>query len=130
MIRAAPDAVWRQIMDARDIKPDEMKHAVDLPHRRRHCRSAGVVEQTPSGPVTEDNGWARMCISTRSSRDWQENRYVQVDLSPLSGLVSARTPSTITSWSAATTSTSRTRHMLLRLTDEGTELRRSAWGTA
>ncbi|HKO68836.1 MAG TPA: SRPBCC domain-containing protein, partial [Burkholderiaceae bacterium] len=50
VIRAAPDLVWREIMNARDIQPDEMKHAwifrigVPLP-------LAGVVEQTPSGPV-------------------------------------------------------------------------------
>jgi len=50
VIRAPPDVVWRKIMDARDIQPNEMKHAwifrigVPLP-------LAGVVEQTPLGPV-------------------------------------------------------------------------------
>jgi hypothetical protein len=50
MIRAAPEAVWRQILNASDIKPEEMQHAwifrigVPLP-------LAGVVEPSPNGVV-------------------------------------------------------------------------------
>jgi hypothetical protein len=50
LIRAAPEAVWRQIMDAREIRPEEMERAwifrigVPLP-------LAGVVQPTAAGPV-------------------------------------------------------------------------------
>jgi hypothetical protein len=50
VIRAAPEAVWRQIMGARDIRPEEIEHAwifrIGVPPPL-----AGVVEPSPHGPV-------------------------------------------------------------------------------
>ena len=75
LIRAAPDVVWREIMDARDIQPGELKHAwifrigVPLP-------LAGVVEQAPSGPVRKIT-MGKDVHFDQVFTDWQENRYVR-----------------------------------------------------
>ncbi len=74
VIRAAPDVVWRQIMHADAIQPDEMRHAwifrigVPLP-------LAGVVEESPDGPVRK----IRMGKNVHYDQiftEIQEHRYV------------------------------------------------------
>ena len=74
VIRAAPETIWRQIMDARDIRPEEMEHAwifrigVPLP-------LAGVVEPSPYGPVRK----IRMGKDVHFDQvftESRENRYV------------------------------------------------------
>jgi hypothetical protein len=75
LIRAAPEVVWREIMDARDIQPGELKHAwifrigVPLP-------LAGVVEQASSGPVRKIT-MGKDVHFDQVFTDWQENRYVR-----------------------------------------------------
>ena len=73
VIPAEPEVVWRQIMDAREIRPDEMDRAwifrigVPLP-------LAGVVEPSPDGPVRK----IRMGKDVHFDQvftERQENRY-------------------------------------------------------
>lgn len=74
LIRAAPETVWRQIMHASDIKPEEMQQAwifrigVPLP-------LAGVIEPSPEGPVRK----IRMGKNVHYDQvftETRENRYV------------------------------------------------------
>jgi hypothetical protein len=73
-IQAAPQVVWRQIMDARAITPEEMGHAwifrigVPLP-------LAGVVEQSPSGPVRKIT-MGKDVHFDHVFTAWEENRRV------------------------------------------------------
>jgi hypothetical protein len=75
VIRAAPETVWRQIMDAREIKPEEVGHAwifrigVPLP-------LAGVVEPSAEGPVRRITMGKRVHFD-QVFTDSRENRYVR-----------------------------------------------------
>ena len=75
LIHAAPETVWRHLMEARDIRPGEVAHAwifrigVPLP-------LAGVVEATPEGPVRK----MRMGKDVHYDQvfaELRENRYVR-----------------------------------------------------
>lgn len=73
-IRSAPETVWREIMNARDIGPDEMNSAwvfrIGVPPPK-----AGVLEQTPEGLVRKVT-MAKDVHFDQVVTDWQENRYV------------------------------------------------------
>lgn len=74
LIQATPETVWRQIMDARNIRPDEMDNAwifrigVPLP-------LAGVMQKTPSGLVRKIT-MGKDVHFDQVFTAWQENRYV------------------------------------------------------
>jgi hypothetical protein len=74
-IDALPDAIWKQIHNANDIRPDEINHGwmyrigVPLP-------ISGVTERTPNGlerKITMGKGIQFKQVVT----DWTENRFVR-----------------------------------------------------
>ena len=74
IIQASPEIVWQQIMDAREIKPEEMDNAwifrigVPLP-------LAGVKVQTPSGLVRKIT-MGKSVHFDQVFTSWKENQYV------------------------------------------------------
>jgi hypothetical protein len=74
LIQASPEVVWKEIMIARDIKPEEMDHAwifrigVPLP-------LAGVTEQTSTGLVRKIT-MGKDVHFDQVFTSWKENRYV------------------------------------------------------
>ncbi len=74
VIGAAPDSVWRQIQNARDIKPEEVDRAwifrIGVP-----VPLAGITQRTPSGLVRTIT-MGKSIHFDQVFTDWQENRYV------------------------------------------------------
>lgn len=74
VIEAAPETVWRQISNVRDIRPDEVDNAwiyrigVPLPE-------AGITQATPSGLVRRITMGKNIHFD-QVVTDWVENRYV------------------------------------------------------
>ena len=104
LIRAAPDVVWREIMDARDIQPGELKHAwifrigVPLP-------SGGRRRTNAVGTSAKNNDGQGRPFRPSLHGLGRKTEYVQMDISSLSGFVSSVCAWMTTWWSAATTST-------------------------
>jgi hypothetical protein len=75
VVEASPEQVWRQIHDARDIRPEEVGHAwmyrigVPLP-------MAGVTHKTPEGFVRKVT-MGKSIHFDQVAAEWQENRYVR-----------------------------------------------------
>jgi hypothetical protein len=74
IVQASPDKIWRQLHEARDIKPEEVGHAwmyrigVPLP-------LAGVTEETPSGLVRRIT-MGKSVYFDQVSTDWKVNHHV------------------------------------------------------
>lgn len=75
LIAAAPAAVWQQLLDAPDIRPDEVGQAwmyrigVPMP-------LAGVTRRTPAGLIRHVT-MGKAIHFDQVSTDWDENRYVR-----------------------------------------------------
>jgi hypothetical protein len=75
VVEASPQQIWRQIHDARDIRPEEVGHAwmyrigVPLP-------IAGVTNETPAGFVRKVS-MGKSIHFDQVATEWQENRYVR-----------------------------------------------------
>jgi hypothetical protein len=75
VVKASPEHIWRQIHDARDIRPEEVGHAwmyrIGVPPP-----IAGVTHTTPDGFVRKIS-MGKSIHFDQVATHWQENRYVR-----------------------------------------------------
>lgn len=75
VVEASPEQVWRQLHDARDIRPEEVGHAwmyrIGVPPPM-----AGVTHKTPEGFVRKVT-MGKSIHFDQVAAEWQENRYVR-----------------------------------------------------
>lgn len=75
VVEASPQQIWKQIHDARDIRPEEVGHAwmyrigVPLP-------MAGVTHKTPTGFVRKIS-MGKSIHFDQVATEWKENRFVR-----------------------------------------------------
>jgi hypothetical protein len=74
-IRAPAEAIWRQIHDVRDIKPEEVNSGW-IYHIGVPLPIAGVTEETPAGLVRKIS-MGKAIHFEQVVTDWQENRFVR-----------------------------------------------------
>lgn len=75
LVAAPADALWRQLLDARDIRPDEVDRAwiyrIGVP-----VPIAGITERTPQGLVRTITMGKHVHFE-QVAADWSENRHVR-----------------------------------------------------